>query len=481
MTSFSIIRTGAVVTALALSLALLSFANASARDVQHDALVPALLSISFVAMMLVLTLSSLSDRLHFGLQMLAIYFAIYLILPGYHHATKNTFPFYDMEYNGWVLRESALIVTLFLVPTILAYIVGHVRRPSLERARYNKENFRIRTNLILAVTLFVAAVAGAIAYLASVGLAGAFATRAEAVSIEGSASAAGLLRSLPRVVTFISFLYSLVLVRFGTQRLVGALFVGLNLPIFLIVNWPLGLARFVLFGYVLMVMILTLNMRSVMARLSISFGFVVGALGLMPLLNELTRGKGSVGSLSYEGLLTAYFTSGDFDGLQSINNAVVYVDSVGLENGRQLLSALFFFVPRAIWGGKGEPTGTITAEAAGFEFLNISQPLPSEFYVDFGMVGVIAGGALLGFWLCRADQWIDRNWDAGPAARLMGGLLVAYSIILYRGALLGVVSTIATLVAGGILIVRYGLVPYRDARRGQSTGARVQATPVPVH
>ncbi len=465
MNGFPIIRAGAALMAITLAVALLWFADGSARDVRHDTLAPTLLSITFVSMMVVLALSSVSDRLHFGLQMFAVYFAIYLLLPGYHHATTNVFPFYAMAYSWRVIRESALIITWFSAMTMVGYVAAHVHAGGGPQLSLRGKPRRVRANLILATGLLLVAMAAAAVYLSSVGIAGAFSSRAETVATSGDTTAGGLFRSLPRVITFISLLYSIVMLRFSSVPLLGRIYLAFNIPIFLVVNWPPGLARFVLFGYILLILVLFGNMRSIVARIGLTAGFVVGALGLMPLVEMFTRGKGSADSLGYGSLLSRYFETADFDGLQSVNNAVIYVNEQGLTNGRQLLSVLFFFVPRTIWPGKGEPTGVITAEAANFTFLNISQPLPSEFYVDFGLTGVLIGGLLVGYGLCRTDLWINRNWTTGPASRLVAGLLVAYSIIIYRGALLGIIATITTLVAGGLLIVRYGMTPYEKKLR----------------
>lgn len=61
--------------------------------------------------------------------------------------------------------------------------------------------------------------------------------------------------------------------------------------------------------------------------------------------------------------------------------------------GMQLLGALLFFIPRSIWPEKpvssGEMMGQYLMENASLWFSNISFSLPFEFYLDFGLVGVI--------------------------------------------------------------------------------------------
>lgn len=61
--------------------------------------------------------------------------------------------------------------------------------------------------------------------------------------------------------------------------------------------------------------------------------------------------------------------------------------------GMQLLGALLFFVPRSIWPEKpvssGEMMGQYLMENASLWFSNISFSLPFEFYLDFGLMGVL--------------------------------------------------------------------------------------------
>lgn len=472
MTSFSIVRVSVTMLAVALALALLAFADGSMRDVHQDQLPLTLLAVTFVALSVVLALSTLSDRLQLGLQMMAIYFAIYLVLPGYRHMSVNTFPFFALHYPIWARVQASVVVMAFVASVLAGYGVTFVQERPYARMAAIRGRARIRANIVLATVLLLLAVASAAVFLSAVGLSGAFQTRAEVATKASGTASLGFVRTLPRAVTFLSFLYAAIQYRFGSQRTVALVFTALNLPIFLTVNWPFALARFALFGYLLMFVVLVTDVRKLTTRVAMTGGFVVGALGLMPIIDRVTRRGQSFDQAIVDDFLGRYFDTGDFDGLQSTINAVLYVADRGMQNGRQILSSILFFVPRAIWPGKGEPTGSITAEAAGYAFTNISQPLPSEFYVDFAMPGVIIGGLLVGFALSRIDRWIDANWDGGPAARVIAGLVVAYSIIVYRGALLGIISAVSVVTVGGLLILRFGLTP---AAPRQPANARAAA------
>lgn len=464
----SLIRLAGIFVALIISAAMLLIADGSARDVHHASLPLILLGASLVGTMISLTLASLSDRIRVGQQMLGIYFVIYMLLPGYRHMSMNRFPFYGMTYTQSVRIEGSIIITLFLFVSITTYwATSMFVRPDWKYLT-RKQIFRlIHPNLNLAFILLGLSVVATVVLLATIGVGNAFAPRSE-VGLGGTDAAnVGLFVALPRVIGFASLLYAYVVARFSNRQFVGIILLALNLPLFLVSNFPLALPRFQLFGYALLLLILTLGFRSKVARISLPLLFMVGATVAMPIADALTRNRGQ-SLFNTERVFDRYFGTGDFDGVQSTLNAVLYTNVEGFAGGRQILSAALFFVPRAVWPGKSEPTGKLTAEAAGFSFTNISQPLPSEFYVDFGMAGVFFGALAIGFALALLDRWIDSRWGAGPGARLVAGAVTAYSIILYRGALLGVIAPIAALILFMVLFVNLGLRPERRRRPKRS-------------
>lgn len=442
---------------VAFAVLLLFMANSrDGLDFGGDASVR-MLAVEFVAASMLLYLSSTSEGMQISLQMVLIYMTVYLLLPGFHHASSNTFPFYAMHYVESVRMEAANIIAVFIISLMVGYISGlHFLRRGTVRSPIDAEI--IFPNKILLIVFTLAALGATGVYLALAGINGAFGMRGAAgEAAEGQVAILGLFVTLPRTVTFIAFAYCYILLLRGRNAGVPLFFLILNAPLFFVTNYPIALARYYLFGIVLFFVVQTLNFHRSSARFFLTLTFVAGALFAMPYVDSLTRNRGGQLADSFSEYLNDYLNSGDFDGLQSIQNAVIYVDDNGTEKGRQLLSATLFFVPRTIWPGKAEPSGVITSRAAGFEFNNISQPLPSEFYVDFGMWGVVVLTLLLGFGMARLDGWIHRNWEAGPRARMIAGIVVAFGIILMRGTLLGIVPPIAVFSAGVAVVIMVGL------------------------
>lgn len=433
-----------------------------------------LIAFELIAVSLLLALASGSSRVRLTLQMVMIYMTIYLILPGYHHSSMNTFPFYGMHYEMDIRMRAAVMIAVFIIALMVGYLLGDEGQRIGRTPKMIKREIVFPSQTLLMLFTILAILATGL-YLAKLGTS-AFGQRSEIRG--GGALSSGLFLTMPRMITFVSFAYCYILFMRSQKVGLALYYLVVNAPFFLITNFPLALARYTLFGIILFFVVQTVDLRTAKARSLLSFAFVFGALFAMPYVDSLTRHLGSSVSVSVTQAYDKYLTSGDFDGLQSIQNAVIFNNQNGTTNGLQTLSAVLFFVPRSIWEAKGDPTGVITSRAAGFAFNNISQPLPSELFVDFGMIGMGLCSVLIGFWMARFDGWVDRNWDAGPRARLLAGVVVAYGIIVMRGALLGIVPPVALLAAGVGLIIRLGLrSPEKLILRMRSDGPVIQLSP----
>lgn len=420
-----------------------------------------LLALTFLASMIAMAFASTDSRMQLSLQLMTIYFAIYLVLPGYNHASINLFPFFDFSYPPDVRTSAALIILLFIIAVAVGYSLtprSRVLSPVQLSGRV------IRNNGALAAILTIVSVISMAAFLSAVGLSAALSTRETLDNAANDLAGSSFLVTVPRVLTFLPVIYGALLAKFSSRKRIGVMLLLFNVPIFIIVNFPLSLPRSQVFGIILLFALLLMDFKKVSKRGFLSLAYVFGALVAMPVLNHFSRLGGTLATLDIKQLTSSYLSSGDFDGYQSTTNAVVYVDRYGYENGLQLVSAILFFIPRSIWSGKGEPTGTITSEAAGYTFNNVSQPLPSEFYVDFGWAGVVAGGLLVGVLFCRLDRWIDRGWTTDLRTRLAAGWLMGFGLPIFRGTLLGVLPPFVIVAVGLWVIARWGMqsVDYVD-------------------
>ena len=223
----------------------------------------------------------------------------------------------------------------------------------------------------------------------------------------------------------------------------------------LLVNFPIATPRYFLVS-VAFVVLGTVGLRAFIRHKAF---FYVSAPILIyvvfPFLGQWNRGAGIRGedtSIS----LSEYLAHGDMDGFQSLTNAVQYADTYGLLLGRQILSAFFFFVPRSIWENKGEPSGSVAAEAAGYSYLNISMPLPGEFFMDFGILGAFFGTLLLGV-IARSGDEMFKNIRGGIDPGAVYAVTIASFIpIIVRGPLL---STVQAAMVAFFVIYVWRLLP----------------------
>jgi len=163
--------------------------------------------------------------------------------------------------------------------------------------------------------------------------------------------------------------------------------------------------------------------------------------------------------LSLERGIAASVRKPDFDAFQCLLNALRVVDNDGLQWGYQILASLLFWFPRALWPAKPDTSGVFVAEQMGYQTTNLSMPLWSEFYLDFGFPGLVAGMGAFGLISARLDFRFSVH-----APYVISSLLVllfsSYQIYFLRGALMTSVSYFAP------TFLLLGLLNLLSRRRG---------------
>lgn len=182
----------------------------------------------------------------------------------------------------------------------------------------------------------------------------------------------------------------------------------------------------------------------------------VATLVIYPLASAFRRPTFSLGEITAE-----TFTSPDFDGFQQVVNTLFLVDSHGLAGGRHLFAAVLFFVPRSMWPEKARIASADVAEHAGYSFTNLSLPVFAELYLQFGVLGLIAGMLALGVVAAR----LDTAWLTAPSSKAaMIAPLVAVAMF---GVLRGPLGAQIPAYLPAILIL---LFVVRSGRASESTG-----------
>jgi len=222
------------------------------------------------------------------------------------------------------------------------------------------------------------------------------------------------------------------------------------IPLQGIINFPGGLARFWLFGMAFAVILAFFPLRTWRQRFIGVTSFVAGTYVIFPLSAQTRLSESYDLQLSVPDL-SNYLLSGDLDGLQSLLNVIAYTQDIGFTYGKQLLTLLLFFVPRSVWVDKSLHTGIVTSSFAGYDYLNVSCPIVGELYIDFGLLGVLLGGVLIGYGAAHAEAAYSRSAQLRHpnVSRLLYAMIGGFVVILARGPLEGIAAPIVG-----------GLIPY---------------------
>ena len=138
-------------------------------------------------------------------------------------------------------------------------------------------------------------------------------------------------------------------------------------------------------------------------------------------------------------------------------------------------SALFFFVPRALWTAKAEPSTFQIAGERGYDFLDLSTPFPAESYLACGWVGVVLVLLALGV----AWSYLDRAWLEQSRVAVVTAYLAIAQVGLWRGPV-GSLSGVFGFTVG--LLVLAAFVTRGGRRRSDQTpGHPRDAGPSPAH
>lgn len=95
------------------------------------------------------------------------------------------------------------------------------------------------------------------------------------------------------------------------------------------------------------------------------------------------------------------FEYGHFDSYQ---NFLRIVNNNLITNGYQLLTTIFFFIPRTIWASKGIGSGAYLAEKLNFNFNNISCNYFAEGFINFGFLGILFFLFIISYINARMDK-----------------------------------------------------------------------------
>lgn len=199
--------------------------------------------------------------------------------------------------------------------------------------------------------------------------------------------------------------------------------------IFVIGAFPTGLSRYMAGSLWGGLVIQALRKERIGKWFPLLFAF--GILVVFP-ISGIFRNMNSVLSVAelrrlFSQALNGTYNTGNYDSFQMIGGAIQFVKQSDISYGYQFLGALLFFVPRSIWPSKPIGTGAmVISNITNGSFTNVSMPLIGEAYVNFGVIGIVVGGIILGHVVKFID---DKYWSNEQSIQFIN--LIYPSAMLY--------------------------------------------------
>ena len=199
----------------------------------------------------------------------------------------------------------------------------------------------------------------------------------------------------------------------------------------LILIFPLGgSARFII-GFVYLMLFTPILFKKEFRHALIPI-MIIGLLVVFPSVDFFRNN--TISQLSEFRWSLRLFETMDFDSYFMSLQTLKYVAQEGYLYGQQLVGAIFTFIPRESWEAKPVITGFVLVEALNGEFWNVSTGIIGEAYIDFGMLGVLLYGLILGLCSVIFDYFLRRPY----LLYAQGIAYIALGLVFFnlRGALL---------------------------------------------
>nr|WP_244318744.1 hypothetical protein [Streptomyces brevispora] len=214
----------------------------------------------------------------------------------------------------------------------------------------------------------------------------------------------------------------------------------------LVVNNPVSNARYWFLTVLVSLLFTAFPAGAAMYRSVLAMG-VIGALVLFPYADRFRYDDSGYRPVQSSSVFEPLATK-DYDQTVMFANTISWVGTRGHTYGRQLAGSAFFFVPRSAWSGKPQDTGVRVGQWMGMNMTNLSAPLWTELWVDFGAPGMIGGFAVIGYAAARTDRRharaVSRDGPgSGSILAIAAPLIAGYTFILLRGPLLQAAGKLA--------------------------------------
>ena len=248
--------------------------------------------------------------------------------------------------NGWTLRytdndylKANLVLIIFIVMFEIAY---KIRLGNKKNIKKQVSSFSVKSNSASLFFLNVISIGCCLLLLITGNIGGRVGLAFENSNI--SSQILNIIRFFPVACFFIAIMQSS---RDTKDISLNVLLYAVEI---IIIYFPFNgsLSRFLLFGVYLGIITLFFSHSKIKSIYFLLF--VVGFFFVFSAFNFFkTNGLENLGDFS---LKTVDFNTVDYDAYQMLMATIHYVEEVGATNGKNILTAIFCFIPRSIWTGK---------------------------------------------------------------------------------------------------------------------------------
>jgi hypothetical protein len=207
---------------------------------------------------------------------------------------------------------------------------------------------------------------------------------------------------------------------------------SLCLLLAIVVNNPVNFARFRFSTLIIFAFLLQFGVQRIRMLATI---LIIGTL-LSGYFNEFRYDFILNDSAMVKG---GYFATMDYHVLNIVCYAIKYTVDAGYSYGSNILSAILFFLPRAMWEGKAEHTAfyffDLIRKYRYYGTDNLASPIVAEGYFAFGLPGAILLSVIVLYGL-RVIERLGMSARPGSPWNLVLCISPMLSLILMRGPLI---------------------------------------------
>lgn len=181
--------------------------------------------------------------------------------------------------------------------------------------------------------------------------------------------------------------------------------------------------------------------RNSISAYKFSVIFLLGILIIFPLLDTFRYGFNGDLHFSMQDSFDQ-FNQLHFDAFANFLATIDYASEYSILIGGNLIGSLLFFIPSSVWEakpeGSGNRIGNYLIENYGLNFNNLSNPLVSEFYLAFGIIGILLGVIMV----TTIFNELEKKYKYSLNYEILYGIILSYLFILLRGSLIVAFSSI---------------------------------------